>query len=79
MSDEQDHDGHDHERDPLVRLLHRLVAAIPDDVQVAGIDAVRALLELLRALLDWLAAILTRGNGSAAAATAVEVHDIPIL
>ncbi len=65
------------ERDPLAQVLAALRRAIPDEVQVAAVDLVRALLEALLAVLDWLASIIQR-NG-AAGEPDVQVHDIPIL
>ena len=60
--------------EPLGQLIEELLALVPDDLRLRLTDAVRQLLEAIRALIDWCAARLERRG-----ADAVEVHDIPIL
>jgi non-ribosomal peptide synthetase component F len=67
------------ELESLAQLFAQLLTAIPDELQVATVEAVRALLEALKAVLDWLASILTRGGGASGAEPDLQVHDIPIL
>ncbi len=60
--------------DELLELARQLLALVPDELRARLIDAAKALLEALRALIDWVAArIEQRADG------AVEVRDIPIL
>ena len=60
--------------DSLTELVEQLLALVPDDLRMRLTEALRQLLEAIRALIDWCAARLERG-----ARTEVEVHDIPIL
>jgi hypothetical protein len=63
--------------DSLARLVEQLLALVPDDVRGRLTEAVRQLLEALRALLDWCVARLEGGAGGSSGE--VEVRDIPIL
>ncbi|MDE3131864.1 MAG: hypothetical protein KGL16_11995 [Acidobacteriota bacterium] len=58
----------------LQLLIEQLLSAVPDELRVRLTEALRQLLEALRALIDWFVARLEQ-RGSAE----VEVHDIPIL
>jgi hypothetical protein len=60
--------------DSLTQLAEELLALVPDELRVRLTEALRQLLEAIRALIDWCVARLEH-RGSAA----VEVHDIPIL
>ncbi len=62
------------EVDFFLALLGQLLAAAPDELRLRLTQAARALLQALRALLDWLAERLISGESGP-----VEVHDIPIL
>ena len=62
------------EADSLARLVEELLALVPDDLRLRLTEALRQLLEALRALIDWCVAQLEH-RGSAPP----EVHDIPIL
>ncbi|MCL2419836.1 MAG: hypothetical protein FWD04_11130 [Conexibacteraceae bacterium] len=66
-------DGIDSES--LAQLIDQLFALVPPDLRTALTDAARALLEALRALIDWCVARLERRAGGGE----VEVRDIPIL
>jgi hypothetical protein len=63
------------EVDFFLALIGQLLAAAPEELRLRLTQAARALLQALRALLDWLAERLTAGESS----SPVEVHDIPIL
>jgi DNA-binding HxlR family transcriptional regulator len=65
----------DADMEALAALLAQFLAAIPEELRLRLTDAARALLQALRALLDWLASLLSPGE----AERPVEVHDIPIL
>ena len=58
----------------LAQLLEELLAMVPDELRVRLTEAMRALLEAIRALIDWCVAHLDRRGSQP-----VEVHDIPIL
>ena len=60
--------------DSLAELVEQLLALVPDELRMRLTEALRQLLEAIRALIDWCAARLERG-----ASAEVEVHDIPIL
>jgi hypothetical protein len=60
--------------DQLAQLIEQLLGLVPDELRVRLTDAVRELLEALRALIDWCVARLERQPGSQ-----IEVRDIPIL
>lgn len=60
--------------DSLAQLIEELLAMVPDELRVRLTDAMRALLEAIRALIDWCVARLDRRGSQP-----VEVHDIPIL
>ena len=60
--------------DSLAEVVEQLLALVPDELRVRLTEAVRQLLEALRALIDWCVARLERR-----AAAEVEVRDIPIL
>jgi hypothetical protein len=62
------------EADPLAEVVAQLLALVPDELRARLTEAVRQLLEALRALIDWCVARLERR-----AAAEVEVHDIPII
>jgi hypothetical protein len=58
----------------LADVVEQLLAIVPEELRVRLTEAVRQLLEALRALIDWCVARLERR-----AAAEVEVRDIPIL
>ncbi len=60
--------------DSLAQLVEELLALVPDELRARLTDAMRQLLEAIRALIDWCVARLEQR-----ADDAVEVHDIPIL
>lgn len=60
--------------DSLAELVEQLLALVPDELRMRLTEALRQLLEAIRALIDWCAARLERGSSAE-----VEVHDIPIL
>lgn len=62
------------ETDALSQLVEELLGLVPDELRVRLTEAVRQLLEAIRALIDWCVARLEHR-----ASDAVEVHDIPIL
>lgn len=62
------------EPDALAQLAEQLLALVPDELRLRLTEALRQLLEALRALIDWCVARLERR-----ASGAVEVRDIPIL
>lgn len=62
------------EPDALAQLAEQLLTLIPDELRLQLTEALRRLLEALRALIDWCVARLERR-----ASGAVEVRDIPIL
>ncbi|HEX3802092.1 MAG TPA: hypothetical protein VHV75_04555 [Solirubrobacteraceae bacterium] len=61
--------------DSLTQLVEQLLALVPDELRVRVTEALRQLLEALRALIDWCVARLEHGAGGGE----VEVRDIPIL
>lgn len=60
--------------DSLAQLAEELLALVPNELRVRLTDALRRLLEAIRALIDWCVARLDCRGGEA-----IEVHDIPIL
>jgi nitrogen-specific signal transduction histidine kinase len=60
--------------DQLAQLIEQLLVLVPEELRTRLTEAVRQLLEALRALIDWCVARLERR-----AAAQVEVRDIPIL
>ena len=58
----------------VAQLVEQLLALVPDELRLRLVEAVRQLLEALRALIDWCVERLERRSGRA-----VEVRDIPIL
>ncbi len=58
----------------LAKLVEQLLTLVPDELRTRLTEAVRQLLEALRALIDWCVARLERRDGAE-----VEVRDIPIL
>jgi hypothetical protein len=62
------------ELDALVALLQSLRDLIPPELQRRLVDALRELLQAMRAVIDWYLERLERDRGEAA-----EVQDIPIL
>jgi hypothetical protein len=66
--------GQNPDIDSLTRLAEELLALVPDELRVRLTEALRQLLEAIRALIDWCVARLERRDSDA-----VEVHDIPIL
>lgn len=60
--------------DPVSQLIEQLLALVPHELRARLTEAVRQLLEALRALIDWCVARLERRGGGP-----VEVRDIPIL
>jgi hypothetical protein len=60
--------------DPLAPLIEQLLGLVPEDLRVRLTEAVRRLLEALRAVIDWFVSRLERP-----ARDGVEVRDIPIL
>jgi hypothetical protein len=73
-SPRSDSGPHD-DMEALAALLAQLLSAVPEELRSRLTEAARALLQALRALLDWLASLLGRGEEHAP----VEVRDIPIL
>ncbi|MGC9221671.1 MAG: hypothetical protein ACP5H2_10035 [Solirubrobacteraceae bacterium] len=75
-----DHRRRARDVDALAQILAGLLTAIPDELQNAIIDAARALVEMMQAILNWLASVLQRtGRNSADGGSGPQVHDIPIL
>ena len=68
------HEQRQPDADALAEVVAQLLALVPDELRVRLTEAVRQLLEALRALIDWCVARLERR-----AAAEVEVRDIPIL
>jgi hypothetical protein len=66
--------GQEADADSLAQLVEQLLALVPDELRVRLTEAVRQLLEAVRALIDWCVARLEHR-----ASADVEVHDIPIL
>jgi hypothetical protein len=62
------------EADSLTRLAEELLALVPEELRTRLTDALRQLLEAIRALIDWWVARLEHR-----AQEPVVVHDIPIL
>jgi hypothetical protein len=60
--------------DALAQLLEQLLVVVPTELRARLTEAVRQLLEALRALIDWCVSRLERRTGGE-----VEVRDIPIL
>jgi hypothetical protein len=58
----------------LAQLAEQLLTLVPEDLRVRLTEALRQLLDAIRALIDWCVAQLEH-RGSAPP----EVHDIPIL
>ncbi|MDA8068750.1 MAG: hypothetical protein M0T77_09090 [Actinomycetota bacterium] len=69
------HGAGDADGDNTRQLLEQLLGMIPDDLRLRLVEALRQLLESLRALIEWCVAWLERRGAS----TDVEVRDIPIL
>jgi hypothetical protein len=65
----------DDELEAFAALLRQLLETVPDEITLRLTEAARAMLQALRALLDWLAALL----GATDPDGPVEVRDIPIL
>ena len=61
--------------DAIAQLAEQLLALVPEDLRMRLTEAVRQLLEALRALIDWCVERLERRSGGGP----VEVRDIPIL
>lgn len=66
--------GQEADPEAVAQLLEQLLALVPDELRTRLTEALRQLLEAIRALIDWCVARLEH-RGSAD----VEVHDIPIL
>lgn len=64
----------DPEADSLAQLVEELLRLVPDELRVRLTQALRQLLEAIRALIDWCVARLEHR-----ASDEVEVRDIPIL
>jgi hypothetical protein len=60
--------------DSLAQLIEELLGLVPDELRVRLTEALRALLEAIRALIDWCVARLEQRRNEP-----VQVHDIPIL
>ncbi|HET9125207.1 MAG TPA: hypothetical protein VFN65_10020, partial [Solirubrobacteraceae bacterium] len=60
--------------DSLAQLIEQLLALVPDELRLRLTQAVRQLLEALRALIDWCVERLERRT-----AEPPQVRDIPIL
>ena len=60
--------------DVLAQLVEELLALVPEELRMRLTDAVRQLLEAIRALIDWCVARLEQRGSEPP-----EVHDIPIL
>jgi len=60
--------------DALAQVIEQLLALVPAELRARLTEAVRQLLEALRALIDWCVARLEHRTGAG-----VEVRDIPIL
>ena len=58
----------------LAKLMEQLLVLLPDELRMRLTEAVRQLLEALRALIDWCVARLERRTSDE-----VAVRDIPIL
>lgn len=67
-------DSQQQDDDSLAQLVEQLLALVPDDLRLRLTEALRQLLEAIKALIDWCVARLERRAGAE-----VEVHDIPIL
>jgi hypothetical protein len=66
--------GQEPDAETVAQLVEQLLALVPDELRARLTDAVRQLLEAIRALIDWCVARLEHR-----ADAEVEVHDIPIL
>lgn len=66
--------GQEADAETVAQLVEQLLALVPDELRARLTEALRQLLEAIRALIDWCVARLEH-RGSAE----VEVHDIPIL
>jgi hypothetical protein len=62
--------------DALSQIVRALLEVIPPDVQARMLDAVRDLLQALRALIDWW---ISRLECRSAGGGPPEVRDIPVL
>ncbi len=60
--------------DALAQVIEQLLALVPGELRARLTEAVRQLLEALRALIDWCVSRLERRTDGE-----VEVRDIPIL
>lgn len=60
--------------DALAQLVEQLLALVPEELRARLTDAMRQLLEAIRALIDWCVARLEQRGSEPP-----EVHDIPIL
>lgn len=58
----------------MAQMLEQLLSLVPDELRLRLTDALRQLLEALRALIDWWVQRLERRPGGE-----VEVRDIPII
>jgi hypothetical protein len=66
--------GEKPDSESVAELVEQLLALVPDELRMRLTEALRQLLEAIRALIDWCVARLERR-----ARAEVEVHDIPIL
>ena len=60
--------------DSLAQLIEELLGLVPDELRVRLTEALRALLEAIRALIDWCVDRLEQRRSEP-----LQVHDIPIL
>ncbi len=60
--------------DQLAQLIEQLLTLVPDELRMRLTEAVRQLLEALRALIDWCVSRLEHRPGDQ-----LEVRDIPII
>lgn len=60
--------------DALAQVIEQLLSLVPAELRTRLTEAVRQLLEALRALIDWCVSRLEHRTGGE-----VEVRDIPIL
>jgi hypothetical protein len=60
--------------DSIAQLVEQLLAFVPEELRARLTEAMRQLLEAIRALIDWCVARLEQRGSEP-----VEVHDIPIL
>ncbi|HEX3617527.1 MAG TPA: hypothetical protein VHU61_13360 [Solirubrobacteraceae bacterium] len=66
--------GQEPDPESVAQLVEQLLALVPEELRLRVTEALRQLLEAIRALIDWCVARLEQR-----ASTEVEVHDIPIL